>query len=137
RLLCPPPVGVSTRVNLQAEWRDGGRGSSGVVRDRLRSALIVTEIGVALVLLVSAGLFIRSAILLQQIPLGFDATGVTMMRLSLPPQRYQDASAVTSAFQRIVDEVRQAPGVQRAAAATRVPMGGGRIDMGVTVEGSG
>ena len=129
------PALRATRVNLQAELRDGGRGSSGVVRDRLRSALIVTEIGVALVLLVSAGLFIRSAILLQQIPLGFDATGVTMMRMSLPPQRYQDAAAVTSAFQRIVDEVRQAPGVQRVAAATRVPMWGVSIDMGVTVEG--
>jgi predicted permease len=129
------PALRATRIALQAELREGGRGSGLVVRDRVRAALIVTEIGVAVVLLVASGLFIRSAIRLQQIPLGFDPDGVTMMRVSLPPAAYQDPVAVTAAFQRIVDEVSRIPGVERAGANTRVPMWGGSIDMGITVEG--
>lgn len=68
------PALRATRVEPQSELREGGRGSLAVVRDRLRSALIVTEIAVALVLLVSAGLLLRSAERLQAVPLGFDRT---------------------------------------------------------------
>ena len=129
------PAMRATRVDLQGELREGGRGSSGVVRDRTRAALIVTEIAVALVLLVSAGLFVRSAIQLQRIPLGFDPTNVTMMRVSLPADRYKEPPQVVDAFQHIVREVRAIPGVEIAAANTRVPMWGGSIDMGITVDG--
>ena len=129
------PALRATRVNLQSELREGGRGSSGVVRDRARGALIVTEIAVTLVLLVSAGLFLRSAQRLQDVPLGFDPGGVTMVRVALPQDRYQEPPAVEAAFTRIVDNVRAIPGVQSAAAATRVPMWGGSIDFGVNVQG--
>jgi putative ABC transport system permease protein len=129
------PALRATRINLQGELREGGRGSSTVVRDRARAALIVTEIAVALVLLVSAGLFVRSALHLQRVPLGFDPSGVTMMRVALPADRYQQPPAIEAAFTRIVEEVRRLPGVQTAAAGTRVPMWGGSIDMGVRVDG--
>ncbi|HEY8174793.1 MAG TPA: ABC transporter permease [Gemmatimonadaceae bacterium] len=129
------PALRATRVNLQSELREGGRGSSGVVRDRARGALIVTEIAITLVLLVSAGLFLRSAQRLQDVPLGFDPGGVTMVRVALPQDRYQEPPAVEAAFTRIVENVRAIPGVQSAAAATRVPMWGGSIDFGVNVQG--
>jgi predicted permease len=106
-----------------------------VVRDRTRGALIVTEIAAALVLLVSAGLFVRSALELNRIPLGYDPANVTMMRVALPADRYADASAVEAAFTRIVRDVRAIPGVQTAAAGTRVPMWGQSIDVGVRIEG--
>ncbi|MGH7678399.1 MAG: ADOP family duplicated permease [Gemmatimonadaceae bacterium] len=129
------PALRATRIDLQGELRDGGRGSRAVIRDRMRAALIVSEVAVALVLLVSAGLFIRSAHRLQQVPLGFDPGGVTMMRVSLPATRYDSAVAVQGAFTRIVDQVRAIPGVQSAAAGTRVPMWGPSIDIGVTIDG--
>jgi putative ABC transport system permease protein len=129
------PALRATRVDLQSELRQGGRGSAGVVHDRARAALIVTEIAVALVLLVSAGLFLRSAQRLSHIPPGFDPNGVTMLRVALPPDRYQESQAITSAFSRIVENVRAIPGVQIAAAATRVPMWGMSIDFGINVEG--
>ena len=129
------PALRATRVDLQSELREGGRGSRVVTRDRTRAALIMTEIAVALVLLVSAGLFVRSAQRLQGVPLGFDPAGVTMMRVALSPDRYAEVPSIETAFTSIVERVRQIPGVQTAAASTRVPMWGGSIDFGVTVEG--
>ncbi len=129
------PALRATRVDFQSELREGGRGSRGIVRDSARSALIVTEIAVALVLLVSAGLFLRSAQRLQRVPLGFEPSGVTMLRVALPADRYAVAIEVQSAFTRIVELVRAIPGVQSAAASTRVPMWGQSIDIGVRVDG--
>lgn len=129
------PALRAARVEPQTELREGGRGSRGVVHDRLRAALVVTEIAVALVLLVSAGLLLRSAERLQHVPLGFEPNGVTMLRLALPADRYDEAPAVESAFMRMVERIRTIPGVASAAAGTRVPMWGGSIDMGITVDG--
>lgn len=130
------PALRATRVDLVTQLRAGGRGAGGIVRDRTRSALIVTEIAVALVLLVSAGLLLRSAQRLQQVPSGFDAANVTMMRLALPGDRYAEPAAVERAYARIVDEVRAIPGVRSAGAGTRVPMWGPSMDMGIRVEGN-
>ena len=129
------PALRATRVDLQTELRTGGRGAGGVVRDRVRSTLIVAEIAVALVLLVSAGLLLRSAQRLQQIPSGFDPSNVTMMRLSLPGDRYGDPATVEATFQRIINEVRTIPGVAAAGAGTRVPMWGPSMDMGIVLDG--
>ena len=106
-----------------------------MIRDRVRGALIVTEIAVALVLLVSAGLLLRSAQRLQQIPSGFDPEHVTMVRLSLPADRYAEPATVERAFTRIVEQVRAIPGVRNAGAGTRVPMWGPSVDMGITIDG--
>jgi putative ABC transport system permease protein len=129
------PALRATRVDLQAELREGDRGSASVVRDRVRAALIVTEIAVALVLLVSAGLLLRSAERLQRVPLGFEPGGVTMMRIALPADRYSEPAVIEATFSRIVDQVRAIPGVRSAGAGTRVPMWGPSIDMGITVDG--
>jgi putative ABC transport system permease protein len=129
------PALRATRVDLQSELRDGGRGSRGVIRDRVRAGLIVTEIAVAVVLLVSAGLFIRSAHRLQQVAIGFDPTGVTMMRVALPADRYDSATAIHRAFTNIVESVRAIPGVQSAGAGSRIPMWGMNIDIGLRVDG--
>lgn len=129
------PALRATRVDLQNELRIGGRSGTGLVHDRTRAALIVTEFAVALLLLVSAGLFVRSALRLARVPLGFDPAGVTMVRVALPADRYADAEAVHGAFIRMVDRVRALPGVQHAAASTRVPMWGSSIDISVRVDG--
>ena len=138
-VLCGVIFGIAPALrasaNLQSPLRDGGRGSRGVVKDRVRSALIVTEMAVALLLLVCAGLLIRSTWLLQRVQPGFDAEGVTMMRVALPQSRYESDAAVTSAYSRIVEGIRGVPGVELAAAGSRVPMWGGSTDMPVRVDG--
>jgi putative ABC transport system permease protein len=130
------PALRATRVDLQTALREGGRGAGGMIRDRVRSTLIVGEIAVALVLLVSAGLLLRSAQRLQQIPSGFDGSDVTMMRLSLPGDRYADPAVVEATFLRIVEGVRAIPGVASAGAGTRVPMWGPSMDMGIIKDGN-
>lgn len=130
------PALRAARVEPQTELREGGRGSFAVVRDRPRAVLIVTEIAVALVLLVSAGLLLRSAERLRHVPLGFEPDGVTMLRLALPAGRYDEATAVEGAFTRLVERIRTIPGVQSAGAGTWVPMMRAQsIDMGITVDG--
>ena len=129
------PALRATRTDLQSVLRDGGRSSRGTVRDRLRAVLVVSEIAVALVLLVSAGLLVRSALLVQRVQPGFDPTGVTMLRIALPPDRYGSTAAVNAGFGRILEEMRAVPGVQIAGASTRVPLWGPTMDLPLAVQG--
>jgi putative ABC transport system permease protein len=129
------PALRATRLDLQSELREGGRGSRTAVGDRARTGLLVTEVAVALLLIVSAGLFLQSAIRMQNVAIGFEPNGVTMTRIALPADRYDSARAVNDAFLRIVERIRAIPGVQAAAAGTRVPMWGGSIDMGIRIDG--
>ena len=129
------PALRATRSDLQSVLREGGRSSRGAVRDRLRALLVVGEIAVALVLLVSAGLLVRSALLVQRVPTGFDANGVTMLRIALPATRYESWDAVNAGFSRILEEIRAVPGVQLAGASTRLPLVGANMDLPLAVQG--
>ena len=129
------PALRATRTDLQSVLREGGKSSRGAVRDRLRALLVVGEIAVALVLLVSAGLFVRSAMLVQRIQPGFDPNGVTMLRIALPADRYQSPEAVQAGFTRVFEELRAVPGVQSVGASTRLPLWGANMDMPVGVQG--
>jgi predicted permease len=128
------PALRATRTNLQSVLREGGRTSSGSgPRDRLRSVLVVGEIAVALVLVVGAGLFIRSSQQVQRVPLGFDPAGVTMARLNLPQERYGEPGVAAATFTRLLEELRAQPGVASAAFSTRAPLWGGSTDIGLTL----
>lgn len=130
------PAIRAARENLVTTLRDGGRRSLAAVgRDRLRGGLVIGEIAIAVVLVVSAGLFIRSALLLQRVPLGFVVDGVLTARLALPPERYSSDESVSDAFRRVLEYTRGVPGVQRAGASTGIPLTPGGLDAGVQVEG--
>jgi putative ABC transport system permease protein len=130
------PAVRAARTNLLTTLRDGAKSSlRGGGRDRLRGVLVVGEIAVAVVLLVSAGLFIRSALRLQQVPLGFDINGVLTARLALPPERYDSDESVSDAYRRILDLTRAVPGIRRAGASTGIPLMGGGPDASVQIEG--
>ena len=130
------PALRASRVDLQGTLREGGRESGSVVRARLRAALVVGEVALALVLLVGAGLLVRSAILLQQVPPGFDSHNVLVASTSLPSARYPNDAAITQAFQRINAAVGAIPGVQSAALVSRIPIASGGMDCVVRAEGS-
>jgi predicted permease len=130
-----PAIRVA-RADLQRTLREGARGSStGAGRDRLRGLLVVAEIGVSVVLIVGAGLFVRSAWRLQQIPLGFSTANGAMARLSLPAARYSSDEAVTTAYRGMLEQLRSQPAVLRAGASTGIPMNGGGTDVSLTIEG--
>jgi predicted permease len=130
------PALRAARSSLSASLKEGGRGSAGTRgRDWLRSALISAEVALAVLLLVGAGLLIRSALEMQQIQPGFDPRGVMTARLSLPAAEYADATRVVATFERLVEEVSQAPGVRSAAVATMIPVSPGGNGNGLLAEG--
>lgn len=130
------PALRAARTSLSASLKEGGRGSAGTRgRDWLRSALISAEVALAVLLLVGAGLLIRSALEMQRIRPGFDPAGVMTARLSLPAAEYADATRVVATFDRLVEEVSQSPGVRFAGVATKIPMSPGGNGNGLLAEG--
>ena len=130
------PALRAARVDVQTVIKEGGRGAGmGGVRDRLRTGLIVAELAVALVLLVGAGLLIRSSLALQRVDPGFDPSGVLSTRFALPAPAYPDRATVVRTFQKLAEAAAQIPGVTASAITTQVPMGGGGNGNGLIPEG--
>ena len=110
----------------QGALRDGGRGAAGGGRrDRLRRVLIAAEVALSLLLLVGAGLLIRSAIAMQRVNPGFEPAGVLTARFTLPETVYGDVAFERETIRRISESVSQLPGVSAAAVSSYVAMGGG------------
>jgi len=130
------PAWRAARTDLQDVLRNGGRTSAGIVRDRVRTLLIVGEVALALTLLAGAGLLIRSAWYLQRVDPGFDPHGLITARFSLPPRAYGEGAAeVARAFEQVVERLQQAPGVRGAAVTSQAPMGPGGNSNGLIPEG--
>jgi putative ABC transport system permease protein len=101
----------------------GGRDPSGAPgHPRLRRALVVLEIALSLVLLVGAGLMIRSFAGLMSVDPGFDPGNLLTLEIMLPPNRYADARQRTSFYRLLFDKLKGLPGVRYAGGATRLPM---------------
>ncbi len=129
------PALRAARADLQGTLKEGGKGSAmGSSRDRLRSVLVVAEVAVALVLLVGAGLLVRSAMLLQAVKPGFDPSGVLSFRVALPKERYGTPELARKGFDRILEQVTALPGARSAAVTSTAPFGGGGQN-GLLVEG--
>jgi putative ABC transport system permease protein len=108
-----------------AALRDGGRGNAiGFRRNRLRSALVVGEVALALVLLSGAGLLMRSFYHLQSMDPGFDPHGVLTFETSLPQAKYPGKEARAMFYQRALERIRTLPGVAAAGAAQIFPLAG-------------
>jgi len=118
------PALRTARPDLQGTLREGGRGSGGSARDGVRQLLVAAEVSLSLMLLVGAGLLIRSGILLQRVEPGFVTSRVFSAWVALPPAQYESVESVRRAYDRILTEVRAVPGVQSAAAITVLPMTG-------------
>jgi predicted permease len=127
------PALRSSRVNLGETLKEGGRGAVGGGQ-RLRGALVVAEVALSLVLLVGAGLLIRSFMRVQQVEPGFDARGVASMRLSVAGTGYQGERSAEY-FRQLLERVRALPGVESAGAASILPLGGGIGWGSITIEG--
>ena len=116
--------------------REGKRGSTrGVLHQRLLSALVISEIAIALVLLVGAGLLIRSFISLNDVNPGFNPKGVLTLGVGLPSAGYPDLPKQAKFYDEAISQIRTQPGVQSAAAIIRLPMYGQNANTSFTIEG--
>jgi putative ABC transport system permease protein len=122
-----------TDINTTLKEATRGAGARGA-KDVVRSTLIAAEVALALILLVGAGLLIRSALETQRISPGFNPKGVFSGRFSLPNVKYGDRAAVLHATQAIEEGVAGIPGVTSAAVSSNVP-GVGTFSNGLVPEG--
>jgi hypothetical protein len=109
------PAVQTARTDPGHTLKDGGRGASGLGRS-LRRALVIAEVALAVVLLIGAGLMLRSFVRLQQVDLGFRTSQVLSARVSLSGERYSEAPAVVDFFERVLARTAASPGVEGAAA---------------------
>ena len=116
------PAWRTAKIDINTTLKQAARGAGGRSgRDFVRSSLIAGEVALALVLLVSAGLLIRSGIEAQRVSPGFNPRGVFSARFSLPEGKYSSAAAVLQATQAIEAETAAIPGVRSAAVSSIVP----------------
>ncbi len=130
------PAVRALRTDLTDSLKDGAQGaSSGGARQRFRNALVIVEMALAVVLLVGAGLMLRSLWSLQRVELGFEPSRVQTMRLSLPAASYETPEQVVAFYSRLIDQVRALPGVRTVGAARSLPLASTIGDAGVFVDG--
>jgi putative ABC transport system permease protein len=118
------PTWRVSQLHLNEEIKSAGPSVAGE-RRFLRDALVVGEIGTSLVVLMGAGLLLRSFIRLRETRVGVDPKGVLTSSLVLPAQKYATTGQVGSFYQRLLDRLTRAPGVKEAAISTELPLEGG------------
>ncbi|HEX9759934.1 MAG TPA: ABC transporter permease, partial [Candidatus Acidoferrales bacterium] len=116
------PAWQATRSDLMDTLKEGGRGADHGGHTRTRSALVSLEVALALVLLVGAGLMLRSLARLQSADYGFDPRGVLTAVISLPQARYSTPELRNSFRDQLVEGLAALPGVESAGAATSLPL---------------
>ena len=127
-------LGVSGALNASARGSTAA-GGFGAKRLNYRFALVVGELSLSLVLLVGAGLLIRSFAKLQNVSPGFDRRGVLSFELMMAGRRYTDPQAVRNAYQRLWTELDRLPGVVASGGVTSLPLSGFFAWGPITIEG--
>jgi putative ABC transport system permease protein len=127
------PALRASRPLLTMSLAEGTRGSAAPGR-RLAGALVVSELAIALMLLIGSGLTLKSFVRLMRVDPGFDPRNVLAVSLPLPGPRYPGSEDQRRAVTELVDRLGQAPGVRFAGASTTVPLGVCCNNMGITVE---
>jgi len=115
------PAIQSSRISLNDGLRQGGRGGIGGRRATTRDALVVVEVAAALVLLIGAGLMIKTLARLRAIEIGFRPDHLLTMGTILPRNKYQEPAQRVAFFDRVLQEVRALPGVESAAYTSTLP----------------
>jgi len=129
------PALRTAKVGLIDSLKDGARGTEGTLRNRTRSLLVVFESAIAVVLLIGAGLLVRSLIALQSVDPGFDANNVLTVRIDITNKKYEGPGRLANFFEQLESRVSSLPGVQSVGLTTALPMSGQLTDIPYTVEG--
>ena len=129
------PAFRTMKVNLIDSLKDGTRGAAeGAMRNRTRSLLVVFESAVAVMLLIGAGLLVRSLVRLQNVDPGFDANNVLTLRIDLPRKKYEGEKTARF-FEQLETGISSLPGVETVGLITELPLSGQPNDIPFTVEG--
>jgi putative ABC transport system permease protein len=130
------PAWQATQFNLNETLKDAGRSAGqSAARNRTRSLLVVSEMAIAVVLLIGAGLLLRSFVRLLNVSPGFDAANVLTMRLDLSGEKSRTAETRATFFAQLHERLAALPGVEAVGMITELPLSGQPNDMGFTVEG--
>ncbi len=129
------PAWSVSRANVNEALKEGGRGASaGAARQRLRSAFVIVELAVALVLLVGAGLLLKTFSKLRSVDPGFTPDHLATMRIELPEARYKEVGPQTRFRTQVLDRINSLPGVQ-AAMISELPLSGDSLDHDFVIDG--
>ncbi|HEU4389561.1 MAG TPA: ABC transporter permease, partial [Blastocatellia bacterium] len=128
------PALQASRVELTDAIKEGGR-SSGPARSRLRNALVVAEIAIAMVLLVGAGLLLATFQKLQRVDLGYDANHVLTASIDIPESRYPKPDQAARFYSALIEKAKTLPGVVSASAIVPQPLSGDTFMISFDIEG--
>src|SRR5207247_1496385 len=134
------PAIQTAHSNLNDTLKESGRGGSGTVsRRRLRSVLVVSEVALALVLLISSGLLIRSFIHILNVDPGYRTQNVILVNTLVPGTKYPEAQQRLNLYYALEDRLKTVPGVKSVGAVSRFPLsaaiGSNNITSFFTIEG--
>ena len=130
------PALQASRPDLTESLKEGGRGSSGGLQGkRIRSGLVVFEVATALVLLICAGLMIKSFLNLQDVKLGFNPDRLLTVRLQLSGTKYREDVSATNFYQQLLERVEAMPGVESASAISTLFLSKTPNSTNFTIEG--
>jgi putative ABC transport system permease protein len=128
------PAWQASGIDVQSVLNDSTKNATGG-RGVLRQALVVTEVALTLVLLVGAGLLLRSFYRLQMLNPGFVSERVLSFRINLPEQKYKTDEQYLAFYQRLDEKLRALPGVEGAAISSQFPLGGRNWQDSFRIEG--
>ena len=130
------PALEAARFDPNDALKETGRGNTGSARSRrVRGAFVIAEVALALVLLVGAGLMIRSFTRLQGVDPGFDPKNLLTMRVLLPGSKYREEPQRVAFFRAAVERIKSLPGVRSASIASALPFAGIGAATSFTIEG--
>ncbi len=129
------PALQSSKTDLNEALKEGGRGGGAETggRNRLRRLLVVSEVALSLMLLVGAGLLIKSFARLQEVHPGFNPEHVLTMRISVPSNKYKEKAQRAEFFRRLMEQVAALPGAEAAGATLSLPLGGSNFSVGRSI----
>lgn len=130
------PALQTSKADLNETLKEGRRSTfEGRSRNRTRNLLVVSEVALALVLLIGSGLLLRSFVRLMSVQLGFNPENVVAMRVALPPSKYAQPHLRLAFFKQLSDRIQTLPGIQSVATTTNLPLGGTNMSFRFMIEG--
>ena len=128
------PSFQAARTNLNDVLKEAGRGGDASRRLKLRNLLVVSEFALSLVLLIGAGLMVKSLLRLQEVKPGFDSANLLTMRIALPSSKYETFTKSQAFFQQLLDQLEARPEVESVGAINLLPFGGGGGDRSFSIQ---
>jgi putative ABC transport system permease protein len=129
------PAFQAARTNLNDVLKEAGRtGSDTSRRLRLRNLLVVSEFALSLVLLIGAGLMVKSLLRLQEVKPGFEPAKLMTMRIALPATKYENFKQSHAFFEQLFDRLAARPEIESVGAINLLPFGGGGGDRSFSIE---